>query len=741
MREHALLRKKKGQAFAAMVVSYIAILCVPILASLFLYMYAYRIVENQSQIYSSNMIETVKKTCDYEMDAFNNFLRQLKMEKSIQKLDDAKPDYWNEAQVKAQLESEWNYLLEKGTSCETVFIYMKKQDKILSQLSSMDVSYFAERFGIDETFLREIFENAGRKTGNSAGLKKGEQEYILLTEPVINGAKSSGETIVGALIRTDELKEQISSFEWNGEMDWMILNEDGQLLRCPENFSLDRIALEKDEKKMTADGKDYLIVQNSSKIYQWTYVLLTPEKVINNSVSKLRFATMIGLIITMISGCVLALYMSGRQYRPLQKLLDNFSDMESGENEYEYIEKQIVQIKENAKSIEQKERKNRRKLRVHALQKLLETSEPQAASQEEELLYSKFQKGSNAVLLCYCEEKDTEEELNNYILSNVFEEGIGEYFTGETLLYNHVAVSILNFPEKPENSLEALEMISRKLQKFLTEHFHLKTYTIEGEAYEGIEGIHKSWIEAYYALSFIGKMEDTYIRSSEIKEYSICDYTYTIQLEERVINAIRSGNELLAQMLIGQVLKEGFGMENRRSPEVRTCILYDILGTLLKLSEEQGVHVGKMPRLNQITADTPIDELQSYFQEIVGDICKEFLKQEERKNETGLGAKILEYVKENYADPDLNISQIAQSFGMSPSWISSSFKAQMGESLLNTIKRIRMEHAVELLEKDYNVAEVSGMVGFRENTSFIRTFKGYYGKTPGQIKKREKLEN
>ena len=43
----------------------------------------------------------------------------------------------------------------------------------------------------------------------------------------------------------------------------------------------------------------------------------------------------------------------------------------------------------------------------------------------------------------------------------------------------------------------------------------------------------------------------------------------------------------------------------------------------------------------------------------------------------------MEYVKENYQNPDLNISITALHFGITPSYLSSLFKEQSGCSLLD----------------------------------------------------------
>jgi AraC-like DNA-binding protein len=94
-----------------------------------------------------------------------------------------------------------------------------------------------------------------------------------------------------------------------------------------------------------------------------------------------------------------------------------------------------------------------------------------------------------------------------------------------------------------------------------------------------------------------------------------------------------------------------------------------------------------------------------------------------------------ESIRANFKDPDLNISQIAVEFRMTPTYVSAVLKKQTGKSILDVIRQMRIEYAKELLESDMSVEDVAFAAGFRESSTFIRAFKNYHGITPGQMKK------
>ena len=111
-----------------------------------------------------------------------------------------------------------------------------------------------------------------------------------------------------------------------------------------------------------------------------------------------------------------------------------------------------------------------------------------------------------------------------------------------------------------------------------------------------------------------------------------------------------------------------------------------------------------------------------------------------KKEENGTNAnkklciEIKEYIDENYKDPDLNISQAALHFELSPSYMSGIFKKETGISLLAYISKVRTDAAKKLLESEMTIAEVAEASGFRDSAALIRIFKKNEGVTPGQFR-------
>ncbi|MEG2700898.1 MAG: AraC family transcriptional regulator, partial [Hungatella sp.] len=93
---------------------------------------------------------------------------------------------------------------------------------------------------------------------------------------------------------------------------------------------------------------------------------------------------------------------------------------------------------------------------------------------------------------------------------------------------------------------------------------------------------------------------------------------------------------------------------------------------------------------------------------------------------------------QNYQNPDFNMSALAETLGVSGVTLAVEFKSSMGISPSDYLAIIRMERAKVLLkESQLRIKEVSVSVGYEDDHVFMRRFKKYVGKTPGEYRKEE----
>lgn len=90
---------------------------------------------------------------------------------------------------------------------------------------------------------------------------------------------------------------------------------------------------------------------------------------------------------------------------------------------------------------------------------------------------------------------------------------------------------------------------------------------------------------------------------------------------------------------------------------------------------------------------------------------------------------IIEYIQKNLDEP-LTLDSLSSRFYINKYHLCNVFKAATGFTVMEYVINCRIQRARELLRKGYRVQDVGEMVGFRNNSHFIRTFGALTGTSP-----------
>ena len=104
---------------------------------------------------------------------------------------------------------------------------------------------------------------------------------------------------------------------------------------------------------------------------------------------------------------------------------------------------------------------------------------------------------------------------------------------------------------------------------------------------------------------------------------------------------------------------------------------------------------------------------------------------DERRLDPRVG-KAMAWLRENM-DEELDLPALARMVHASPSYLSRLFHRQVGRSLLQERRRLRVEKARLLMERGrMNVSEAAVEVGYRSLSRFVRAFVEETGMSPGE---------
>ncbi|GGH10262.1 response regulator [Paenibacillus segetis] len=160
-------------------------------------------------------------------------------------------------------------------------------------------------------------------------------------------------------------------------------------------------------------------------------------------------------------------------------------------------------------------------------------------------------------------------------------------------------------------------------------------------------------------------------------------------------------------------------------------ILLTIMHTLYAMGiDNTQVFGDTQTPIHEITRFAVLDEVELRMKDLCAKVVAIIKNMRERQS-MALVAKAIEYVKQEYMDPNLSLKSVCHHVSMSSSYFSSLFKQTNGTTFIEFVTHLRMEKAKELLNvssmKSYEIAYA---VGYNDPHYFSGAFKKHTGETP-----------
>lgn len=148
----------------------------------------------------------------------------------------------------------------------------------------------------------------------------------------------------------------------------------------------------------------------------------------------------------------------------------------------------------------------------------------------------------------------------------------------------------------------------------------------------------------------------------------------------------------------------------------------------------------QMPQLSGKT-----DILDEMFQDMCTDTWRKCLyalitrqddPEEVVQRQERVASRVVKIITEEYNNPQLSLSVLAERLNVSQSYLSRVFKQEYGENISRFLSKIRVEKAKELMRSgNENLNTIALSVGFLSDMNFIRVFKKLENTTPGNYRK------
>ena len=220
------------------------------------------------------------------------------------------------------------------------------------------------------------------------------------------------------------------------------------------------------------------------------------------------------------------------------------------------------------------------------------------------------------------------------------------------------------------------------------------------------------------------------------EQQDTADLRFLYEKEKELLSCVRTGNlrsarELLSQLIGGILFAMG------RDPENLRLRAMEISTVLSRVAIEGGARAdgildlnGKYLSLLQHRQDP--EEISLLLQEIVESFMSAMFYEKDKGNP--YIRKALRYMSDHYSQ-HLELSQVAEEAGLSPSYFSTLFRQVVGVSFREHLNRIRVEESKRLLlSTEYSLADIAVAMGFPDQSYYCKVFKKLVGLTPGKFR-------
>ena len=538
------------------------------------------------------------------------------------------------------------------------------------------------------------------------------------------------DTILIFFIGTDHYDDLFADEQENTRNTWLVY--DGNVVvrhganEIDNDLLLSELGDETGQKQVKLQGKNYLLTQEIDDV-GFSYVALQPMNVFTDRLKTHLWGIAVLIILCCVPTFLIIGILSSRVLGGVKKI----NRMLPGEGEETYdlgkIEVGIRQLVNSSEDMKQDQMSLRKSRFIRSFLQskytALEILRRDAADARINISY-----GFQMVGVIGSSASGNEEKIFEQILEFIQkQENLDGY--GIHLVNTNQRVMVL-FGESEENLYQAYDKILR------IGRVHCDEFVVAVSwAHRSLLNGSLAYLEANTAYDSRFLVDSSQIirfteigQNSSVSNYQNLRSRYMVQLE----NTIRVGNEQEVEKAIHDLCKK---LEEEHATLLTFRLLYD---EVLRFLMDQWN--GDEKDWNQVYNVFTLSRCLTMedFTSLLTEACHMILdtKTDVKNHQSELVVKAMEIMQKTYSDPDLNMASLADQLGISPVTLAVEFKNETGISPSDYLAVVRLERAKELLRTtDQLVKQVSEAVGYEDDHVFIRRFKKYTGKTPGQYRK------
>lgn len=766
------LRKYNRSVIVTWLISYVTVLTVPIVISFVLYSVSFKQVKAETNRANDLLLEQMEMSIDSKLKGLEQLSLEIALNRNISSFSGIEPPlndahYYDLFQISESLRTYKN----ANDYIEQIYVLYSNSDTVISTYDHTDSRGLYDKLRPQENTSFEAWNGLfNQKYVNGYTPMKyldggASLPVVVFARSLVFNTPGQPPAIVLFVMKDAKL---IESAPQHPDASMFILDTESRYMAAPKDLAglpqrLTYGELQGQQGMVYREVNDHQAAVSyiTSNVTGWKYVSVLPASSYNEKMEYMRRLTWISIGLCFLVGGVICVLFLRKNYMPIQVMLQSLSlkfgrRFDGSSSEYSFLQGAITDYFTETEEMKARFDQHRNTIRAHLIRRLLKGSIGRDAPLQESLAAHQIllSSGRFAVLLLSVDDfgkfeqfgsdgvPDTKQQMLHFILTNVLEDAAA----GEAAVYaaemNDVLACILDVAAVPEEAeLPVLERVTGQVRDFMREQMKVELTIAAGNIHSDLYGIAQSYQEALDALEYrIVLGGGQYIRYGDMHSRSGAhQYYFPLSVEQQLIYVVKSGNYPKAEELLEGIFRENFSGHPVSVPLAK-CLMYNLASTMLNTLDEVSVTSkrtleSRLLDIEQLLECEHVLQMKVRMKEKLKQVC-EWIQAEKRDHHRYLIRDVQLHIQEHLYDPNLNVSVIGDAFRMTPSYISRLYKEHTGETLLDTINRLRLAEAKGLLlERKLTVNEVAGRVGYADVSTFVRTFKKFEGMTPGAYQK------
>lgn len=486
--------------------------------------------------------------------------------------------------------------------------------------------------------------------------------------------------------------------------------------RFPDTLARFEILLDSDpvfSMEQNADAQEGLQeFRIESNLFQWTYAvsMIPPET--SYSGRSLMMASL--LLLVLLVGTVLALFLARASYSPLSQLMQRLNLMENRENKQEFqtLEQVFQELGKQNRELEQASTQYYNTMRSNLISSLLSGSySPERLSQQLPLFGLNYDDGMTFLVgvLDYVDAATPGQKAVDYMdLYSFCQEHSMDAEWIESIDQQLIGIF------RTDGDEGKLYQCANLVRDYCASHFGQDAGFSCGLPQRGLAGISRSYQDA---------------RSHSQESESITSYYYPLELELRLINHLRLGNQEESRAILEELRQENQSRSLNLHDGETVSLL--ILETLMRAAADMKLEFPfAREEFHQTLASADRNWAWDYLSGMINLICEEIRRQEEISSQK-IGPQLIAYVREHYCDSSLSQQQLSSLFHISRSMVSKVFKNTAKVNFIDYLHLLRVEKAKSYFDAgEKDILAVAKKSGYENETTFKRAFLRVESITP-----------